>query len=340
MADRKRKREPQRPALQPLDDPSKAALNRSFYASDPGDHLNLRLQHLLRLAGQTDAELRREEQTYEFGGLSLTIPPISRDPADEDAHKRLVLIEAEMLLHQTAETLLRLFFAHAGKPDVPWIAISRLRGHGQFPREIKSRVLRPESSDRLKSDIGIAFFGSAVAHPDLAADVKAEREAVVSRVVGYLRYFAEVVISRDEIYNGAKHGLAVQAGEPSIRIADIDDLSVGGPAISFLTKRKSERGGREWVVETHWIDLEREFAFVYMGAWLIRAMWLSARIRYVGWPSPKDGLTMPGLGVEDVVSATRGGKGSGVVIESVAFAPVMHMPPGSGTDLLIQELED
>ncbi len=336
MTRRKPKANSPKSALQPLDQASVEALNRAFYASDPGDHLSLRLQHLLRVASQTDAELRAEEKTYKFGELALTIPSTENDPADEDAHKRLVLVESEMLLHHAAETLLRLFFAHALRPQVPWIELDRLRGPGQFKRELRSRVLNVERSTRLRSHVGLVFIGSREPRADLADDARTIREAGVDRIIEYLRHFASVLIDGEDIYNGAKHGLAVQAGEPALRIADIAALSVEGPAVSHLRKQKSEAGGREWVVETQWINLEQEFSFVFLAAWLVRAVWTTARIHYVGWPMPEGGLTLPGLSVPDVIEAAKGSSGS--MISAISLPPVFHSPPDSGTDLLIQQI--
>jgi hypothetical protein len=279
-----------------------------------------------------------EEQTFKFGELAMTIPSTAKDPADEDAHKRLVLVESEMLIHQAAETLLRLFFAHASRPQVPWIEMDRLRGPGQFKQELQSRILNAEKTTRLRGDIGLVFIGNREPSDDLADDARAIREASVDRIVEYLRYFASVLIEREIIYNGAKHGLAVQAGEPAIRIADIAALSVEGPAVSYLRKQKSEAGGREWVVATQWINLEQEFSFIFLAAWLVRAVWTSARIRYVGWPPPDGGLTLPGLSVPAVIEAAKDASGS--MISAIALSPVFHSPPGSGTDLLIQQIAD
>lgn len=86
----------------PLHPQDAQALNRAFYGADPGDYFSRRVRELLLLAGRTDSELRAETKTATYGKLELTVASETEDPddpPDEDAHRRHVLLEAEMLVH-------------------------------------------------------------------------------------------------------------------------------------------------------------------------------------------------------------------------------------------------
>jgi hypothetical protein len=84
-----------------------------------------------------------------------------------------------------------------------------------------------------------------------------------------------------------------------------------------------------------------ELSIALVASRLIRSLWELARYRYVGWRLPRQGAEtfVPGASVEDVMSISEDHKVSGYSITEVTFPPIVHTPPGSGTDLLIDELD-
>jgi hypothetical protein len=335
MAKRGRKEAP----TQRLTAIDRDALNRAFYASDPSDYFGRRLSHLLRLASQTDAELRAEPGRFTFGTLTMTVPGIDEDEADEDAHKRFIFVESEVLVHHTAETLLRMFFAHRTAPPAPWIEVSKLRGFGEFKKRL---VKLPKTEDvaDLRRDIGFVFLGHRQLPDDVDAERRTEYETGVARITEFLYQYADTLLHRSGTYNAVKHGLAMQAGEPSVRIGDMAELSAAGPAISYLDQDQ-KHGERRWVVRTRWFPLEHELGLAYIGIELLQNLWQLARARYVNWPMPNDGwkLYRPPVSVKELMEIGHDADEPRSMIAELAFPPGMHSPPGSGTDALIAKLE-
>lgn len=336
MAKRKqtRRKDQGSPGLHELDI---AALNRAFYGSDPAGYFHRRLQVLLALAASSEAERRAETVTHKFGKIEITIPSISDEEDEEDDYKRFVLVEAEMLVHHAAETLLRMFIAHSGTPQVPWIEMSKLRGPGELKRRLKA-MRRRSGSKGLRDEIGHAFLG----HGDIPAhwddDQRAKHEQARNDISEYLDYFTGLLLEREQSYNAVKHGLAMQAGEPAIKVGDIEELSAKGPAISHLDHRRGEEGHSEWVVSTTWIPLELDLSLAHIGARLLSVLWEVARIRYAKWPIPEGGLSIPSIPLSEIRKAAYG-EDPQVVVHEVAFPPAMFSPPGSGVDALISKLD-
>jgi hypothetical protein len=218
------KKRTKRTQLEPLLPGEAAALNRAFYASQPAAYFERRVQLLLGLASKTDHDLRAHEVTHDFGAVKLTVPSSTDLPADERGHKDYVLIEAEMLTHHLAETLLTTFLAHRSRAEVPWIEISELKAPSKLKKEVERLILSTPSSG-FDRDIGYVFLGTESPNLDTDSGERASFEKAVELIRGYLLHLGRVFLDRAPSYNAAKHGCVVQAGEPSVSLSISDGLS-------------------------------------------------------------------------------------------------------------------
>jgi hypothetical protein len=336
----KRRKAKKQPAVEPLHPLDTEALNRAFYAADPADYFARRFRAVVALAAHTDEQLRAEEKVYYYGGIQLTVPDSRTDPPDERGHERFVLIEAEMLVHHLAETLLRMFFAHAVGPDAPWTEVSKLRGFGDFKRRVEG-VLRTEKRDALRRDIAFVFLGHREPPADLDEAGRQSWRDAVDRIGGYVSYFGQLLLDRADTYNAAKHGMAMQAGSSAIQMPGVPEFSADGPSIAYLGVQREKGGKRQLVVRTRWLEVEQDLAASFIGIHLLRGLWLTARIRYVGWPVPGSGYApyVPPHPVENL-DISGDPEEARVVLTEVAFPPAYFAPPGSGVDSIIKSLRE
>ena len=96
-----------------------SGLNRAFYGSEPHTYFRHRISNVL-LVGGRDAELRQLlDEGVKFGLLEISRSedaPERNEAEDQESAERFVALEAEVLLHHTAGTLMRLVLAHRGPP--------------------------------------------------------------------------------------------------------------------------------------------------------------------------------------------------------------------------------
>jgi hypothetical protein len=268
-----------------LDDGQFPHLNRTFYWSEPADYFERRLQLLILQTSRPEGlnDLFRE-------GLSVGKLKVTYDPnPDEDEDSRRVrehyaTTEVELLSHQLGETLLRLYLAHAfvGKrpPRCPRLDLARLRQPDDFRRAVERRFGNWKTIDDPvhRKAVARTFYFTE----DREAIEPSPAEELWDRTLAlhehFLRFFAGQFLSASDLYNAAKHGLALTAGESSMELEGFFKRS--GPSIRYLAVRRTPKGPR-WSEMTHWVEADRQMAFVYQGCAMMRNLWAVARHRYV-----------------------------------------------------------
>ena len=109
-------------------------LNHGLYTAEPHEYFSHRLFFLMLAADQT-IDLAQ----FVRGGLEVDKvklgpnPEATEDKESKQQRYRFVLAESLTLLHHVAETLLRLYFAHAGTPPAPWTGTRK----GSLTREVQ-----------------------------------------------------------------------------------------------------------------------------------------------------------------------------------------------------------
>lgn len=264
-----------------------AHVNEQFYASRPADYLRRRMVHLL-ISTTSDEKIA----DIVANGLTLgevVLQPEQQETPYDDGHRqstdRFVAIEAEVLLHHTAETVLRMVFAHRGWPKCPWIELSKLRVPRHFRDEVDALLaLRDPALRELVLEVFYAEIDpAAFAVPPRSVEWTDSLESV-GRV---LRDFGRVVNGRADLYNTVKHGLGVHSGEHSITMTDDASgktfLSHAGPGLSFVNYDKAKD---RWQESTVWIDVQGAVQRIDLGCRLLDQLWKVGQALYVGRELP------------------------------------------------------
>lgn len=251
-------------------------LNERFYEGKPWVYFERRLMHLSLMAADSDRLHAALVEPIQLGPLA--IQEHQRELADDEPSglddQSFAAAEAQVILHHVSETLLRLCDAHAPRadgssPPCPWLEMSRRQGPGQFKRWVTARI-----SDAPRESVEkLAAF--------LFADAVGGEEAT-RRLTGYVRLFAEHFLDAPS-YNAAKHGFALQGARSRLtaRVADIDVIDDEGLTIEWLGVQGNPP---RWARTTRWFSVEATIALSFMGSWMIRALWLAARARYLDDP--------------------------------------------------------
>ena len=124
-------------------------LNREFYSGMPYGYFGQRLENLLLVATKYDQVRPLVDEGFEWGKLTINAGPMDHEERelDKQAVKVYLLLESLVLLHHAAETLLRLYFAHADPddPPCPWLAMAPRFDFRRFKADVLARFV-PETS--------------------------------------------------------------------------------------------------------------------------------------------------------------------------------------------------
>lgn len=263
-------------------------LNDRFYAADPADYFGRRHIALIVAAGhpgELDALFRSGTKIGEFAVPAAATPRSEPTEAEVRDRHRYVVAESQVLLHHVAESLMRIFFAHAGDPPCPWLELARVRRPGAFKAKLKHFLEEP-ARGRTKP-IGRVFFGNSRPSAKTPTRTWVRGRRNIDRL---LRYFAELLLSDAELYNAAKHGFAVQPGTHGMQLGDGSVIKVEGDAVENLELLRSDPNHDRWAVTTTWVEIDRSLLLVYLATTLLDALWRVARARYLSIPPGPIGL--------------------------------------------------
>lgn len=137
-------------------------------------------------------------------------------------------------------------------------------------------------------EIAKVFFGAA-SHNQLFGGQEDPPEELWTRgaqnIQSFLWYFAKRTLDYANLYNAAKHGLAIKAGYASSALLDPETgtplIQVAGPSVEYLEVR-DHGDGKRWNRTTTWVKVGRNFALIWQAINLMEALWSVARQRYVG----------------------------------------------------------
>ena len=248
-------------------------LNSDFYEGKPWLYFDRRLMHVARLAANAEAYHDALETPIRLGPMVMAEVPRSHSddepPGLDD--QSFVAAEAQVLLHHTAETLLRLMHAHAPDtegvfPPCAWLGMSRVRPW-ELNAWIKTRIRDSSPEDRGR--LAAKAFGEVLTSEELT-------EAAAQ----HLGLCAEHFLDADS-YNAAKHGFAVQGARRrlTVELPDLVLIDTQGLTIDWLAVRRGQ-----WVCTSRWFSVEATIAVSFMATRLIQALWIAARKRYLGTP--------------------------------------------------------
>lgn len=249
------------------------SLNREFYAADPAETIDTRLWMLARFLGDDSTEAR-----YEPDALS-----VRREAAPEHPERvQFAALESTLILHQAAETLLRLYFAHENDARCPWAELTYLRARGTFTKRV--RALR----EGLGSDGVIREVMKVVSWSGDRTDLEASgtwkhKDGWTRHREGLraLFHFAcDMVLDGADLYNAGKHGLAILPGDRGVQLGDGELLSQSGPSLTVIEPQEIE-GEPRWAKATHWINYRREVLMALHIEAAIRSLWACGKQRRI-----------------------------------------------------------
>ncbi len=265
-----------RPEDQRLASAQFAELNRRFYGGNPAAYFRSRLHLLLLAAGRSEELDRLMVEGVQYGKLRAHIQPAI--DAQDDEHELLayVVTDAEVLLHHSCEALFRLLFAHAGRPPCPWLEAARLRSFAEFKRRLAQFTELPTSTENVEN-VARVFLGRGL---EAGNDELAKAAAEISRQLAVL---AGHLLSEGNLYNSAKHGLAVVAGTVAFGL-DAKDGSLliegEGPAVDYLEVKSDH-----WHTTTRFVNITKVLLLINLAVRYIDTIWTVARHHYLREPA-------------------------------------------------------
>jgi len=250
-------------------------LNRDFFEAAPHEYFQNRLNHLMLFAGRRGDIREMLRSGVGYRGVRVTF----RAPADDDEHDMsFIALESEVLLHHAAETLLRLYLAHEGRPECPWLEMARVRQPSTFKERLTARFVEGPSVEDAVSLSAPVLLGS-----DGRADGMGE---IALNMEDALRRFAGHFLRFPHLYNAAKHGFAVHAAETGSRLSlpeesELPPIETRGPAIQYLSGKRDEDRAL-WYEAMTFVELVRAMALTGVASLLIQNLWTLARQHYLG----------------------------------------------------------
>lgn len=270
----------QRPEDHLLDPRQFPELNRQFFREQRGPHefIHHRMRGLVLAASNNEAITGALNGGLTVGGLAMT-GPIRPDSMTNEDLEHFAALEATILLHHAAETLVRLVLALEIAPPCPWIEVTALRH--DFKRQVEGLASR-SGNDETRDVLVRIFYGQdgQLACPTgIDADIWKDS---VDGLVMLVRECTDRVLGEAPLYNSAKHGLSAIQGHAgmSLALTGLTLRSDDTPSLTVLESRKS--GGRKkWFETTHWVHADYSLALTYVIAIGIENLWKTARARYV-----------------------------------------------------------
>ncbi|MEX2554612.1 MAG: hypothetical protein WEB06_03150 [Actinomycetota bacterium] len=292
MSSNKQQRKPK-----PVDDADRllapenfAELNKYFYMMKPFQYFDMRLKLLMLMTKPDDID-PIFAQGLTVGGLKVYREEEGElGDEDSDRYKKFVVVDAAFLLHHVSETLLRMYLVHEAMPRCPWLELSRERNFARFKSKLKKRFVDLDF-DEARARLPRLFYGHEKREDFSGPPMpEAEWNDGPANIESFLRYLARLLLDDANVYNAAKHGLALMAGESMFKLGDGKIVGAEGPSIMFLEVLKTANGGSRWNQSTKWVNIDEALPFVAMANELFKQLWNVARLRYVGGEGIRIGL--------------------------------------------------
>ena len=263
-------------------------LNRQFFNTRHAPHVFLqhRLQGAMLMGDggeHVQAALNAGVQVGELRSHGDMRPDNVSEEESEQDRVHFAALEAIVLFHHAAETLLRLVLALENGAACPWLEVARIKQPGAYSgrvKEFRGRLRDDATQDR----IARIFYGRRDRNspPD---DVPTEAwTASMEGVTVLLDECCAKLDGEAPLYNSAKHGLSAVPGDAAMQLGDRDApvLSASGPSITLLEAATDSQVGRKrWRQTTHWVSPDRRLALTYVVIQQIENLWTVARHRYL-----------------------------------------------------------
>jgi hypothetical protein len=274
-------------------------LNRKFYAySSPYEYFIRRLLAALLWLTKSDALVEMLQGGISYGPIELNLNGL-QNPAvfSEETQGRYGVAEAEILLHHASESLLRLYLAHDGNQQCPWLELANLRSFSEFKKRVDDRFRSPGRHSDAHERVRNIFLSAADIEPG-----NAEQEALMAKGAEnlelFLEHFGRRFLEDSNLYNSTKHGFGVGPGHTAVTMTDDDTgdtvMAHAGPSIHFLERKTEKNPDRTtWHETTQFVDIAQTLTFAHVAIDMLDALWSCARLRYLRRGSPDRAVFCP-----------------------------------------------
>ncbi|PPI01201.1 hypothetical protein C5C95_03430 [Rathayibacter sp. AY1B7] len=241
----------------------------------PHRYLDSRLTALLLMVGEEDDQAQ-SPKSIRFGSITAEVEGLSRQERSEYA-----AIESTVLLHHASEALLRLYLAHARSNPCPWVALSEFTNAREFKEAVR-KLRRDLEREETMADLLTVFTGS----PDRSIFVDETEERWIDHrdaLVLLVHHCADVFLNQSNIYNAAKHGLALGSQEVGFSLkppGDAPALERTGPTLNFL-ETAGPPNDKHWRRTLQFVQPDTNVGWVALILREIKVLWSIARRRRV-----------------------------------------------------------
>lgn len=253
------------------------SLNEEFYHADPADAIEHRLWMLA--AFMVDESLT--------AGLQEELA-LSRDEAPARKERiQFAVLESTLILHQAAETLLRLCLAHWSDAPCPWFEMAKLRQPRVFPKKVANIASSLDTDETINELLRIVSWSAdqAVIEAGVKWGSEGSWEQHREGLRELIRHCCTAIRDGAELYNAGKHGLAILPSEKGLSIGDGDLISVQGPSLTVI-ERHVQDGDPRWAKVTHWVKYKESIAITTLIASAVRSLWECGKNRRLGGGNP------------------------------------------------------
>lgn len=263
------------------DFPDIADVNERFYAATPDRYFSLRLGLLLTLAATTQRYGADLAEGLACGPLRLqqTSPgPVQFAPQEVE---RYLAIETVMLHHHLAESIVRLYLAHLNHHQCPWIEIALLRDFRTYRKLEKGIAEEDEIADA--QQVATVFLGSK--EPPTGSGVSPDRWLAAANCHRTLLIeFARHSYEGANLYNAAKHGLALSGESGTVAIGPADDVPafvVDGPWVEYLERAAAPPPEpRTWFRTAELVNAPRSWLHILAGTHMLVGLWAAGYVKH------------------------------------------------------------
>ncbi len=261
-------------------------INADFYRQRPHSYLIHRMFGLAMLSGRPDLVEGALGEGIQLGEHDIRLSGSGMELNDEE-RAAFLTAELEILMYHSAESLLRLVLAHA-RPDLPSPALNLAALNPQYVLygQAKDAIVDADD-DALDALIVTAIHGCWTIPAEAefeGGDPPTDEGLEVGRanLREFLRYAAIYIGSRDyqDVYNAAKHGLAVRTGNAGFRLGAGDQpiIDQSGEALQCLSVPKDRSKEIEQV--TVWSNPGLVFGFLHLALDVMDQVWALGRVRF------------------------------------------------------------
>lgn len=281
---RPRKAQPKAPTGPRLAPELFTELNATFYQDDPSEYLLTKIEALTLMLAPDEALAPAYAADRRIGVTYLGGMPVP----SKEARDRYLRTECLLVLHHACEMLLRLFFAHAEKPDCPWLGMAASVSFVEFKEKVTAALRAGFDSGA----VALVFLGGTDSRDAAIRVEEHEFEDAVHAVQLLLGFAGQTVLSESFLYNAAKHGLTVVQTDEGTQTAFHQDGSDpvqlhAGPQFAYLHKPQfpgapKNKGLPEWHMSLTNTLPDQDIGASLLIQRAVSSLWDVARRRYTG----------------------------------------------------------